>query len=103
MAEVDLVLLNDVKADQGVTWSDSLTDQQFANRIALGMAYLDGKLGVPGDYSAPGTPRMLLFEYVRYARAGALDVFENNYLSMILSMQDERRLKAYAESSVSSG
>ena len=41
-------------------------------------------------------------EYVRYARDSALDVFENNYQSLILSMQSERRVSAYAmESAVS--
>ena len=34
----------------------------------------------------------MLFEYVRYARDSALDVFENNYTSMILAMQHERRV-----------
>lgn len=44
------------------------------------------------DYTAEGFPRILLFEYVRYARDEALDVFENNYLSMLLAMQNERRV-----------
>lgn len=96
MAEIDLVLFGDIKADQGITWEDPITDQKLANHAALGMAYLDEKLGTAGDYQAPGLPRMLLFEYVRYARAGALDVFEHNYLSLILAMQSKRRVDTYA-------
>ena len=41
---------------------------------------------------------MLLMEYVRYARDSALDVYENNYTNMILSMQNERAVARYVES-----
>ena len=34
-------------------------------------------------------------EYVRYARDSALEVFETNYQSLILTMQNERRVSAY--------
>ena len=59
------------------------------------MAYIGGKLGAEADFLEDGFPRTLLFEYVRYARDAALDVFENNYASMILAMQHERRVSAY--------
>ena len=42
--------------------------------------------------------RTLLMEYVRYARDEALDVFENNYTSMILDLMNERMVNAYVES-----
>lgn len=93
----DFALMSDIKADQGITWDDPDTDRSVRNHTLNGMAYIDGKLGAPGDYASPGTPRMLLFEYVRYARAGALDVFENNYRHTILEMQNGRRMTAYAE------
>ena len=47
------------------------------------------------DYTADGMPRTLLMEYVRYARDSALDVFESNYLSMLLGMQNEKAVKNY--------
>ena len=96
MLKIDPQLLSDVKVDQGVTWSDPQTDSRFRTHILNGMAYIDKRLGEAGDYMAPGDARMLLFEYVRYARAGALDVFENNYRSLILAMQHERMVDAYA-------
>lgn len=91
-------LINEVKQDLGITWTDEATDSKIRRLIGSGMAYLNGKLGEPGDYVADGYPRTLLFEYVRYARDAALDVFENNYLSMILAMQNERRVQKYVES-----
>lgn len=100
---LDFELLADLKADQGITWDDPDTDRNIRNYALNGMAYIDGKLGEPGDYKSPGTPRMLLFEYVRYGRAAALDVFEHNYQHVILNVQNERRIARYAqENAVSS-
>lgn len=90
-------LLEDIRADNNITWSDDTTDRNLRNQIGSGMAYLDGKLGEPGDYLSDGLPRTLLFEYVRYARSGALDAFEPNYLSMILAMQTGKQVQRYAE------
>lgn len=88
-------LLADIKIYLDVTWDDDATNSKLTGLIADGIAYLDDKLGKPGDYESPGYPRQLLKEYVRYARDAALDVFENNYLSLLLAMQNERMVGAY--------
>lgn len=93
--EVSPELLADLKTVLNVTWSDPGTDNRLTILTQNGMAYLNGKLGVPADYSQPGYPRALLFEYVRYSRDEALDVFENNYKSLILAMQNERLVKNF--------
>lgn len=87
----------------GVTWQDDRTDQQYEGWIGNGMAYLNDKLGGPGDYDSPGVCRELLVEYVRYARDAALDVFENNYLARILAMQNGRRVSAFVASAEQTG
>lgn len=89
-------LLNDAKNYLGITWDDVATNQRISGLIASAMVYLDNKLGMSADYTADGFPRTLLMEYVRYARDAALDVFENNYLSLILAMQNEKRVTDYA-------
>lgn len=94
---VSETLLKDLKTDQDITWEDPDTDRKITNHAELGMAYLNDKLGTPGDYESPGLPRTLLFEYVRYARSGALDVFEANYLSLILAMQNGKMVESYAQ------
>lgn len=91
-------LLTDIKLDEGITWNDEATEAKLRRLIASGMIYLNKKLGEEADYEIDGDPRTLLFEYVRYARAAALDVFENNYRSLILSMQNSRQVKVYVES-----
>ena len=91
-------LLEDVKNQMDVTWGDEATDRKYSGYIASGMAYLDGKLGEEADYTADGMPRTLLMEYVRHARDAALDVFENNYLALLLDMQNRRAVERFVES-----
>lgn len=91
-------LLADVKNQLSITWDDTATDDKICGLIAAASVYLDGKGGAVLDYEADGLPRTLLMEFVRYARDEALDVFENNYTSLILAMQHERAVIAYAES-----
>ena len=94
--ELPAGLLDDVKAHLCITWSDEATDRKVRGFIASGMVYLDKRAGEELDYVQDGDGRTLLLEYVRYARDGALDVFENNYLHLLTAMQNERRVKAYA-------
>lgn len=88
-------LLNDIKLHIDITWRDDATDSKVRGIIADGMIYLNKKLGENTDYTVDGLPRTMLKEYCRYARDNALDVFENNYLSQILSMQNERAVERY--------
>ena len=94
-------LLDDVKNMRNITWDDAATDRKVSEHIAQGIRYLNGKAGEELDYTEPGDGRRLLFEYVRYARDEALDVFESNDLSQILAMQNDRKVERYAEESIS--
>ena len=92
-----VALLAAVKTYLQITWTDTETDARLTELIRAGGTYLDSKLGETGDYTVPGLYRTLLFEFVRYARDGALDVFENNYRPLILAMGHERMVDAYAD------
>ena len=81
-------LLPDIKNYLDITWQDDIA--------VAGMGYLDGKIGTAQDYTQPGLHRSLLFDYIRYTRDGAADIFENNYRHLILAAQNERRVTAYA-------
>lgn len=91
-------LLPPVKRHCGITWTEEQTDADVSEKIESAWAWLEDKLGTKGDeaYLAPGNRRTLLMERVRYARAGALDVWADNYRSMILAeqhrLQIDRRL-----------
>ena len=92
-------LLEDIKRHLDITWVDD-TDNKTRNNIAQGMVYLTEKLGEEADYTIDGAPRTLLFEYVRYARDSALDVFENNYRAQILAMQNKKAVERYVAKTV---
>ena len=96
--EISEELIDELRLDSGRTWPDAAADSKLRRIAAAGMIYLDEKLGGPQDYESDGDARTLLFEYVRYSRDAALDVFENNYLSLILAAQNARQVKAYVES-----
>ena len=78
-----------------ITWEDPADDARLAEIVRAGAAYLNQKNGAPADYQTPGLPRTILMEYARYARDNALDVFENNYQSMILSMQHDSLVEQF--------
>lgn len=102
-APVSAELLACAKLWCNITWSDEATDAKVSALIASGEAYIDGKLGIPADYTVSGEPLTLLCEYVRYGLSDALDVFESNYLNRLMAMQHERKVAAYAEDAVSAG
>jgi len=89
-------LLDDVKNYLDITWAvDAGTDAKVTGIISRGMARLQDIAGVSLDFTAEDLPRSLLFDYCFYARSNALDDFETNYLSTLLSLQRREEVKAY--------
>ncbi len=86
-------LLADVENYLQIPAADEVIDQRISGLIAAGMRYLDGKLGIRADYTEDGDARTLLMEYVRYARDGAMDVFEANYTHLILAAQNAIKIE----------
>lgn len=102
--ELPAGLLEEIENYCDVTWTDEATDRKYSGLIASGIRYLDEKAGEEMEYTEGTDGLTLLKEYVRYARDGAMDVFENNYLHLLLSMQNNRKVKAYAaKNAVSTG
>lgn len=85
-------LLSEIKNYLDISWDDPDTNQKYAGLIKMGSAYLEQKAGQPLDFLQEEDALALLKDYVRYARDGAMDVFENNYRHLILAMQNERRM-----------
>ncbi len=98
----EVSLLEDVKNYLDITWQDDATDRKISGFISAGTAYLNDKAGEEIDYSKAGYGRSLLMDYVRYMRDGAIDVFENNYRHLLLAMQNNRKVTAYAADAFSS-
>ena len=89
-------LLKHIKTRVGITWDDNATDESLRGIVEEGIEYIENKRGAPSDFEVAGAPRRILVEYCRYARADALDVFEANYLTQIIAMQNDRAVESYA-------
>lgn len=89
-------LLIDVKNYLDITWDDSETDKKVSELIQSGIVYLQSKIG-DVSFADPGLPRSLLLDYVRYMRDGAMDIFEANYMHIILAAKHDAEVKQYAE------
>ncbi len=90
-------LLNDIKNYLDITWEDSAGDDKLSGIIERGIKYIDGVAGQEMDYTVEDKPRELLFDYCRYARSHALDVFQKNYLHELNTLQIVQEVAAYEE------
>ena len=82
---VDDELLKQLKIDNDIPESDSSMDEKIpmiAENGIVRLNYLNGKTNV---YNTPGDARSLLFAYVKYSLANALDDFWKNYQSDVVA------------------
>ncbi len=85
-------LLKEAKLYLDITWDDDDTDKKLKGQISRGIALISAKTGVsaePETYQITGNLRAqaLLFNYLLYDRAGALDQFMKAYASEILALK----------------
>lgn len=90
-------LLNDIKNYLDITWEDEAGDAKLSGIIERGIKYIDGVAGQEMDYTIEDKPMELLFDYCRYARSHALDVFQINYLHELNTLQIVQEVAAYEE------
>lgn len=83
-------LLEDIKNYLNIRWIDEKTDKNILGMIERGKVRLQKIAGVPTlNYEKEDLPRQLLFDYVRYANAQALEMFEKNFQSELLELHLE--------------
>ena len=70
-------------------------DSNVERYIGSSIARLNSIAGAELDYEAYGLPRDLLFDRVRYAHSQALEVFERNFQSELLSLHVETQAPLY--------
>lgn len=90
-------LLDDVKNYLDITWEDEATDKKVSGIIERGKKYLNRVAGTELDYEIEDKPKELLLDYCRYVRSGALEEFQNNFLSELLSLQIQKECEAHAK------
>lgn len=90
-----MALLDEVKNYLDITWQDNQTDLKLAGIIERGKKYLNRIAGNELDFDADDKPKELLFDYCRYVRSNALEIFQQNYLHELLSLQINKEVEAY--------
>lgn len=89
----DKELLQSARNYLDITWDDPDGDLKLYGILTRGMKYLDGIAGAALDYTAEDAPRALLFDYVRYVRADALNEFQLTYLHELIGLQMNTGMK----------
>ncbi len=87
-------ILNAVRNYLDITWEDPEGDEKLEGIISRGKRYINDISGSENDYEDESSRAFeLMLEYVRYARAGALDKFQINYRRELLGLQITERVK----------
>ena len=79
-----------------ITYEDIQTDQKLTGIIEQGRAYLDQIAGRVQDYETDHVPRALLLDYCRYARNNALELFEENFKTDLITLRIGVQVEEYA-------
>lgn len=74
-----MALLDDALDYLQITWDDKVLERKIALGIERGKLLLEEYAGQKLDFDTPGTPQALLFDYLRYVRCEATEMFEENY------------------------
>jgi len=88
-------LLPEVKNYLDITWDDEATNRKIRGIIERGKKYLNKVAGKELDFNTEDKPKELLFDYCRYVRSNALEMFQQNYLHELLSLQMDVEVDAY--------
>lgn len=80
-------IIQELKAYLDITWEDDSLDMKVRHVAERGAAYLDRLTGKANNYATDSIIKGLLFDYVRYAQAEALEDFEKNFLGMLKQQQ----------------
>lgn len=87
MSEDEKKLLEEVKLYLNITWDDEATDKNLSGTIKRGMARIMQIAGDPSlDFMQEDLPKHLLLDYCRYSNSHALESFEENFRSQLISL-----------------
>lgn len=89
--------MSDVRNYLDITYEDEETDKKLVGIIERGMAYLDNVAGNKQNYGVEALPRALLFDYCRYTRNNAMELFEKNFSSDLITLRIGVQTDDFAE------
>ena len=84
-------LLAEAKNYLDITWEDTQADEKLRGQLRRGIAYISAKTGVEASAFAgeavDDRAQELLFYYVLYDRAGALDQYKEKFRPDIVGLR----------------
>lgn len=90
-------LLDAAKNELDITYNDTATDQKLQGSLERGIKSINEVAGAELDYSVEDKPREMLYQYIRYDRAGRLNEFKRDYLHELYDLQITQRMVADAD------
>jgi hypothetical protein len=83
-----MALIDDALDYLQITWEDKTLKRKLEGGLERGKVLLQEYAGTHLDFDAPGTPQALLFDYLRYVRSDATEMFEINYQRDLMRLRN---------------
>nr|DAF91100.1 MAG TPA: head to tail adaptor [Siphoviridae sp. ctKNZ79] len=83
-----MALMEDALAYLQITWKDKTLQRKLEGGIERGKVLLEEYAGTTLNFDVPGTPQALLFDYLRYVRSDATEMFEINYQRDLMRLRN---------------
>ena len=83
-----MALMEDALAYLQITWQDKTLQRKLEGGIERGKVLLEEYAGTTLNFDVPGTPPALLFDYLRYVRSDATEMFEINYQRDLMRLRN---------------
>ena len=90
-------MLESLKNYLNITYEDPATDRMLADTLKRGQAVLNDYAGAEQDYDKEELPRQLLFDYCRYVRSHAAEMFEINFRHDLIALREKAEVERYAD------
>lgn len=88
-------LLSEVKDYLNISYEDEQTERMLKSALLRGQKVIDGYAGAEMDYEEEGLPKQLLFDYCRYVRSQATEMFEKNFGRDLSALREEAEVRNY--------
>lgn len=90
-------LLSGLRNYLDITWEDESGDEKLIGILRRGITYLSRLTSRELLFTPESRELELLYEYCRYARAGALDEFSQNYRTDLVTFTLDERVMQFAQ------
>lgn len=88
-----MALIDDVKTDLGITWSDPHTDSNVAGILARAQSKICDYAGAQLDFNTESSEKQLLLDLCRYIYNNASEDFEDNYKHELVMLRAEHAVE----------